>query len=229
MQDNKLSPRLMWIAEHVRDNTLLYDIGTDHAKLPAYLLDNNRIRAAVASDIHKGPLEKAKVFVDACGYTAKISLVLADGLSGIELTPPCDVAICGMGGETIVNILTAADSVKNKNIRLLLQPMTDFALLRSYLAESGFAITDEDIVFSDDREYQCIAAEFTGEKRTFSKAELELGAMCIAKRTPVFLQYVERKIKTLNVCITGRRKAGIDTSEEEKLLGEYQKILEGKI
>lgn len=228
MQDNKLSPRLMWIAEHVRDNILLYDVGTDHAKLPVYLLDKKTITGSVASDIHKGPLDKAKIFVEACGYSDEIKLVLADGLSGITLDAPCDIAICGMGGETMVNILSAADGVKDGNVRLLLQPMTDFSLLRSYLSKNGFAIIDEDIVFSDDREYQCIAAEYSGNAYTLSNAELEIGAMCITKRTPAFLKYVERRIKTLNVCITGRRKSGIDTSAEEELFGEYQKILEGR-
>lgn len=229
MQDNKLSPRLLWIAERVRKGILLYDVGTDHAKLPAYLLDNGIITAAVASDIHKGPLEKAKVFVNACDYSEKIELRLADGLCGIELKFPCDIAICGMGGETIVNILKVADAVKNSAVRLLLQPMTDFAALRAYLSENGFAITDEDIVFSDDREYQCIVAEFTGKKTALSAAELEVGAMCIERRTPVFLGYIERKIKTLGVCIAGKRRAGIDTTVEDNLLCEYQKILEGRI
>ena len=229
MQDNKLSPRLLWIAERVRNNILLYDVGTDHAKLPAYLLDNNRIFAAVASDIHKGPLEKAKVFVDACGYSKKIELRLADGLCGIEVKNPCDIAICGMGGETIVNILKAAEGVKFAGVRLLLQPMTDFTFLRTYLSENGFSITDEDIVFSDDREYQCIVAEFTGKNTSLSAVELEVGALCIKRRTPVFLGYVERKIKTLGVCIAGKQRAGIDTAAEENLICEYQKILEGRI
>lgn len=227
MQDNKLSKRLLWIADRVRENILLYDVGTDHAKLPAYLLDNKRITSSVASDIHKGPLDKAQTFINVCGYKDYIKLVLADGLTGIEIKPPCDIAICGMGGETIVNILSAEEDIRDKNVRLLLQPMTDFAYLRGYLSENGFAIVDEDIVFSDDREYQCIVAEFTGEKYTLTDTEKELGKLCIEKRGEVFLQYVERKIKMLDACIAGKGKAAIDTSFEESLRNEYKKILEG--
>lgn len=218
----------MWIAERVRENVILYDVGTDHAKLPVYLLDNKRITYSVASDIHKGPLDKAQIFVNMCGYKDRIKLVLADGLSGIDVKSPCDIAICGMGGETIVNILSVAEGVRDENVRLLLQPMTDFALLRTYLSENGFAIVDEDIVFSDDREYQCVVAEFTGEKYLLTDSEKELGKLCIEKRGGVFLQYVQRKINTLNICIAGKRKASIDTSFEEALLCEYQRILEGK-
>lgn len=228
MQDNKLSQRLLWIAGRVRENIRLYDVGTDHAKLPVYLLERGMIASSVASDIHRGPLVTAKEFVASCGYSDKIELVLADGLCGIDIIPPCDIAICGMGGETIVNILSAADGIRDNNVRLLLQPMTDFTLLRTYLSQNGFAIIDEDIVFSDNREYQCIVAEYTGETYVLSAAENELGAKCIAKRSDTFLRYVERKINTLDVCIAGKQKACIDTSADEALRSAYKTILEEK-
>ena len=228
MQDNKLSQRLLWIADRVRKGTLLYDVGTDHAKLPVYLLEKGQICGAVASDIHKGPLEKAKIFVGVSGYNSKIELVLADGLSGIEVKSPCDIAICGMGGETIVNILSAKEDVKASGVRLLLQPMTDFTALRNFLCKNGFAITDEDVVYSDNREYQCIVAEYTGEKYTLSLVEKELGKMCIKRRSPAFLQYVGKKLQSLNVCINGKKKAALNTSAEEALALEYTNILEGK-
>ena len=228
MQDNKLSARLLWIADRVRKNIKLYDVGTDHAKLPAYLLEKNIITSSVASDIHQGPLDKAQIFVNMCGYKDCIRLVKADGLIGIDILPPCDISICGMGGETIVNILSAAEKVRDKNVRLLLQPMTDFARLRTFLSENGFAIVDEDIVFSDDREYQCIVAEYTGNAYELSAVEKELGKLCISKRGKIFLQYVERKIKTLEVCINGKKKASIDVSFEVALYEEYRRILEEK-
>ncbi len=227
MQDNKLSKRLLWIAERVREGTVLYDVGTDHAKLPVYLLDNGRISRAVASDIHKGPLEKTKAFLSLCGHSDRIDLVLADGLCGIDLVSPSDVSVCGMGGETIVNILAAKDEVKDKNIRLLLQPMTDFACLRTFLCENGFAIIDEDVVFSDNREYQCIVAEYTGERYALTDVEKELGAGCIEKHSDVFLKYLDKKIRSLNVCIDGKKRASLDVSFEEEMLREYFKILEG--
>lgn len=228
MQDNKLSARLLWIANRVRENIKLYDVGTDHAKLPAYLLDNNRITSSVASDIHQGPLDKAQVFVNMCGYKDRISLVKADGLMGIDIVPPCDISICGMGGETIVNILSAAEKVRDGNVRLLLQPMTDFSKLRTFLSEQGFEIIDENIVFSDDREYQCIVAVYSGNAYELSAVEKELGKLCIAKRGDVFLQYVERKINSLETCINGKKKASLDVSFEELLCEEYRRIQEDK-
>ncbi|MBQ6614172.1 MAG: SAM-dependent methyltransferase [Clostridia bacterium] len=228
MQDNKLSNRLLWIADRVRKDTFLYDVGTDHAKLPVYLLDNGQITGAVASDIHKGPLEKAKIFVGVSGYNDKIELALADGLSGIEVKAPCDIAICGMGGETIIGIISAAEGVKNSGVRLLLQPMTDFTALRSFFCENGFAIIDEDVVYSDNREYQCIVAQYTGEKYTLTDVEKELGKMCIEKRSAAFLQYVGRRKQSLGVCIEGKKRAELDTSSEDALLYEYNRILEGE-
>ena len=49
----KLSPRLQCIAELVRPGARLADVGTDHAYLPVWLLQNGKITRAVASEISK--------------------------------------------------------------------------------------------------------------------------------------------------------------------------------
>ena len=36
------------------------DVGTDHGYIPIYLIKNNICKRAIASDINKGPVEKAK-------------------------------------------------------------------------------------------------------------------------------------------------------------------------
>jgi hypothetical protein len=56
----KISKRLCTVAQYVRDGAVVADIGTDHAYLPIYLAEQGKIKRAVASDINKGPLEKAK-------------------------------------------------------------------------------------------------------------------------------------------------------------------------
>lgn len=111
---------------------------------------------------------------------------MCDGLQGIVSFAPTDIAICGMGGETICAILQEANRLKDPNVRLLLQPMTDFALLRRFLSSRGFGILDEEIVESEHRLYQCLAVSFTGCPYTLTEAEAEVGPLNIKRRDQYF-------------------------------------------
>lgn len=229
MQDNTIRPRLLWFAERVRDGVTFADIGTDHAKLPVFLVKNGKISHAFASDIGEGPIERARAYIAINGLSDKIKTYIGDGVTHLDIQLPADIAVCGMGGETIINIIDSAPFLKNSDIRLLLQPMTDFTMLRRYLAENGFEALDEDIVESDGRMYQCLMVCYTAKQYQLSDAEAELGKMCIEKRSDTFLKYVQRRYNIVKKCADGKIKAGLNASEEAALLADYDKILKGEI
>ena len=54
-----LTPRLLKTAELITPCKKLADIGTDHAYIPVYALQNNLAETVVASDINEGPLNNA--------------------------------------------------------------------------------------------------------------------------------------------------------------------------
>ena len=56
-----LDPRLEAAASFVEPGAVVADVGTDHAYLPLYLLETGAARFAVASDINRGPLERARI------------------------------------------------------------------------------------------------------------------------------------------------------------------------
>ena len=124
--------RLLAAAGYARQGKFIADVGTDHAYLPVYLAEAGVSAGAVATDINRGPLERAAANVAAAGLSDKITLRLADGLDGVEAFCPEDIFILGMGGELIARILGNSDSIKNENIRLILQPMTRQAALRRF-------------------------------------------------------------------------------------------------
>lgn len=229
MNDNTLKPRLLWFAERVRNNVIFADIGTDHAKLPVFLVKNGKISHAIASDLGDGPIERARTYIAISGLSDRIKAYIGDGVTHLDILPPADIAICGMGGETIISIIDSAPFLKNSDIRLLLQPMTDFSLLRKYLSANGFETVDEDIVESDERMYQCMVLSYSGNAYQLGDAEAELGKICIEKRSATFLKYVQRRYDVLKKCILGKLKAGLDVSTESSLLAEYDRILKGEI
>lgn len=162
MQSLTLTNRLMTVAAFVRNCRLTADVGTDHGYLPAFLVMSGKTQRAIAADIGKGPLESAAKTVEKYGLTDKISLMLSDGLQNI---PPKteEIIIAGMGGTLIVDILSAAPWIKNKNIHLVLQPMTHSYDVRKFLCENGFYIDDEKCCEDDGRTYVVMSVCFGGE------------------------------------------------------------------
>lgn len=156
-----LDKRLSMVASMVRRGSRVADIGTDHAYLPVYLVQNGVCPSGIAADIGEGPLEAARHTVTEAGLTDKIALRLGDGLSPVSPDEADDIVIAGMGGETIVEILSAADWVKNARLRLICQPMTRAEELRRWLLTNGFSVAEERLVKDGHRLYPVMTAAYT--------------------------------------------------------------------
>ena len=217
MTNLRISKRLGAAAALCRDNAFIADVGTDHAYLPIYLLQNNKIRGGVVSDINKGPIERAKDHICEYGAADKLTPVLCDGLAPLESFSPEDIFILGMGGELIAKIISEADFTKKKGVRLILQPMTHPELLRKFLTENGYRIVKETLV-EEEKIYQILAAEYSGEITVYNQTELLFGKQNIASPTPLFYKLLDRTQKVMLDRIEPKRAAGADTSEEENLL-----------
>ena len=156
-----LDKRLSAVAALVRSGSRLADIGTDHAYLPVHLVQAGVCPAAIASDIGIGPLEAASHTVTTAGLTSKIALRLGDGLATVAAGEVEDIAIAGMGGETIASILEAAPWVRDGRLRLILQPMTRAEDLRRWLLCNGFSVSEEHLIIDGRHLYPVLAAEYT--------------------------------------------------------------------
>ncbi len=156
-----LDKRLSTVASMVRRGSRVADIGTDHAYLPVYLVQAGICSGGIAADIRSGPLDAARRTVTEAGLTDVIALRLGDGLAPVAADEADDIVIAGMGGETIVEILSAADWVKDTRLQLVLQPMTRAEELRRWLLTSGFTITEERLVRDGHRLYPVMAAAYT--------------------------------------------------------------------
>jgi len=143
MKDFKPDERLASAMALVRQGARFADIGTDHAYLPLALLREGRIEYAVCSDINNGPLLSAIQNASEAGLSDKMKFVLADGAAHLADEDIEDVAILGMGGELIADIIDRAPSLKSEDVNLILQPMTRQGHLRHYLITGGFEILRE--------------------------------------------------------------------------------------
>lgn len=210
--------RLRAAAELVRQGAVFADIGTDHALLPVFLCKTGRIVRAVAADINKGPLAAAQRQVEEADLADRIRLHLADGLSGLEHEGLTDIAICGMGGELIVSILSRAPFVKDPRVRLILQPMTHVSDLRHYLADQGFRIVAERTASASGKCYFCFAAEYTGEPYKLTRMEATFGRLSARDFSDELLLLLKKEIRAVEKKCCGLRQKGTPDLDEEAYL-----------
>ncbi len=226
----KLSPRLMSAVPYVRPGHLLADIGTDHAYLPIYLCQagimtpvtaaNGEVISAVASDINKGPVERANLHIATQGMASKIRTVCTSGLQGLDIYAPQDIVIFGMGGELILSILQEADWIKKEDTRLILQPMTHPEKLREGLSALGFAITGETLCEEGPRIYQIICADYDPAHATppASPAHALTGHLYPPTQKKLHQKLIQKFMAKENACRIARGQAGQDTSVEDATL-----------
>lgn len=157
-----LTERLRTAAGLVRHDRKTVDVGTDHGYLPAFLVMGGITDDATAADIGKGPLDNAKKTLEKYSLDEKIKTVLSDGLQKIDPDTE-EIIICGMGGTLIAEILGKAEWIKNKEVHLILQPMTHSYDVRKFLCENGFYIDTEKFCTDLGRDYVVISAFYNGE------------------------------------------------------------------
>ena len=157
----QLNSRLAAIAGMVPPDTIIADVGTDHAYLPIWLVKKKVCPKAVAMDIRRGPLDRARE--NMCRYQVedKISLRLSDGLEQLSPGEADIIVIAGMGGELISRILSRAQWLKQTSSRLILQPMSAAAELRMWLSEEKYRLQREIAVMDAGRIYTVMEAFYS--------------------------------------------------------------------
>ena len=70
----ELSKRLLAVASLVTTGSIVADIGTDHAYIPLYLIQEKKAPGAIAMDVNEGPLLRAEEHVRDAGLTEQIRL-----------------------------------------------------------------------------------------------------------------------------------------------------------
>ncbi|HFI0176767.1 TPA: tRNA (adenine(22)-N(1))-methyltransferase TrmK [Streptococcus suis] len=158
--ETKLSRRLEAVASYVPQGARLADVGSDHAYLPLFLVEQGRIDFAVAGEVVQGPYQSALQNVEQAGQSDKISVRLANGLAAVELDDQVStVTIAGMGGRLIAEILEAGKDKLCSVERLVLQPNNREDDVRRWLLAHDFQLIAEEILEENDKIYEILVAE----------------------------------------------------------------------
>jgi len=205
-----LSKRLTEIAKMIDKNKVVFDVGSDHALLPCFLLKEGICKKVYAGEIAQGPLNKVKEAVSSYGYEGKLIPVFSDGLK--DAPEDCEViVIAGMGFYTIKHILDNCDVEKYDYF--IVQSNTDVDLLRSYIAEKGYEIIDENVVH-DNFYYQIVKFRYSEDKK-YSPIEIKYGPINISRMDETFVEYLnELKIRLQDINVRANKEEYRQTIRE---------------
>ncbi len=176
-----LDSRLSLCAELVRVGAKLADIGTDHAYLPVHLALSGKIECAIAADINSDPLNRGKQTIENYDATHMVSTRLSNGLEEISADEVTDIVIAGMGADTIIGIISAAQWLKDESKRLILQPMTKSERVIAYLYDNGFEIKEQKCCIAEGKPYTVMCVHFTGHNTPCSEYFSYTGNLCPEK------------------------------------------------
>lgn len=164
MKYENIGSRLLMAANLVCGGKTVCDVGCDHGKLSLYLVKSGKAEKIIATDINKMPLQKAIDLFGRHGISDKARFYLTDGLQGLTDTDDIThVVICGLGGDTIAQIIRNAPFIKQNSVKLVLLPAQSGDKVRQFLYENGYSITGEHTVGENKKYYTAITAEYTGE------------------------------------------------------------------
>ncbi|WP_195517655.1 tRNA (adenine(22)-N(1))-methyltransferase [Weissella cibaria] len=194
----QLSRRLATVASYVPDGARLADIGSDHAYLPANLLLNKRISFAIAGEVAQGPLDNVQHEINRHRLGDVLVPRLADGLAAVQPEDLIDtVTIAGMGGRLIAQILTAGHADAQRYQRLILQPNIDIDVVRTWLMDNGYQLTDETVVADDGHFYEILVA--VPGHVTYDKQALQFGPYNLVNRPEAWLTKWQREYDRIGV------------------------------
>ena len=188
---------------------LAADIGTDHAHLPAALLQRGRCQHMILTDLSESALKNARETVIRCRLSDRTDLRAGNGLQPLE--EACGmISVTGMGGRTVHDILLEGME-KLKGASLVLSAHTDLPLIREAVCRIGYHLDREDPCFCAGRYYLVLRAR--PGACSLTPRELRLGGPLFQSASPQLVPYLTRRREVLQDKLRGLVSA--DKPEED--------------
>ena len=194
---------------------LAADIGTDHAHLPAALLQRGRCQHMILTDLSESALLNARETVIRCHLSARTDLRAGNGLQ--PLAEPCGmISITGMGGRTVHDILLQGRE-KLLGASLILSAHTDLPLIREAVCCIGYHLDREEPCFCAGRYYLVLRAR--PGAGILSPREIRLGGPLFNSFSDQLIPYLIRRRDVLQDKLRGLVSADIP---QESLIAQVQ-------
>ena len=220
----RLSSRLAAVAKYVLHGQAMADVGTDHAQLPLFLLREGVVPNAVALDVAEGPFLTAQHA--SRGMVDRISVRRSDGLDGLKNNEVSTICICGMGGNTMAEILRRGKPVWTKAKRLVLQPQGMATSVRQVVVDSGWDCVDGELVMDRGKLFIVEVWQPVVVAPRWSALDYRWGRRTRSLPDPLFGTWLTRELADVELALSRMSESGaIDCSAAEQAQQERRTIL----
>lgn len=194
-----VSKRIEFIISNLEKVNTLADIGTDHGYVPLLCIRKGICDKAIACDINKDPLDKARLNAVLEGMGDELEFRLGDGLEPLKDNEVNEVVIAGMGGNLIRDILESNINKVNSMDYVILVPAQNPEVLREYLYNNDFEILKEDLCYDDGIYYELFKVKRAeGHATQLDDIYYEISPMLLRGKHPLMKEYLDFKINEYN-------------------------------
>lgn len=233
----ELSKRLQAVADMVSVGNVACDAGCDHGYVSIYLVQKRICPNVIAMDVNAGPLAQAKAHIDAYGLGKYIDTRLSDGVTALTVGEADSLILAGMGGRLVIKILTDGKEKIDHMKELILQPQSEIEVVRAFLREIGYVISEENMVYEDGKYYPMMKATRVSEDEYFETNEVltetciedsicqaaydRYGELLLREKHPVLYQFLIWEQKKDKAVLTALKQGAVkDTLRGQSRLEE---------
>lgn len=221
-----ISKRLKCIENLIDSCEVVADIGTDHAYLPIDLIKQKICIRAIASDINRGPVQKARKNISQENMNKYIECRLGPGLSTIKCNEANVLIIAGMGGNLIRDIVETGIDVFKTAEYAVLQPVQNPEILRKYIYERGFSVINEELCFDENKYYEIIKVKYDNKPRKLDDIDYEISKILFNNKHKLLKKYICYKIEKYGKILSNINDPGELAQERRIKLQEKLEKLE---
>lgn len=150
-----MANRIKTLVDLIKNNSVVADIGCDHAYLIIELLKQNKVIYAFGIDNKDGPINNAKTNLSKYPFT-NYSLIKADGLN-FSFDKKIDTLVfAGLGGLNTIEIIDE-NKDKLKNIKYIVTDIhRDDNKVKEYLINLNYQIDEEINIIDKKKKYHLV-------------------------------------------------------------------------
>ena len=213
-----LSKRLYTIYQFVPKGAVVADVGADHGKLIMSLVKDGIIHFGYAIENKIGPYKRLFLAIENEKLLDSITPLMSDGIK--DLSPDVNtLVLAGMGGLLIVDILGKYPDKLSHVTDIICDAHTANYELRKNVADLGFMIQKETIVFEDNVYYEII--HFVRGHDDYSEDDYSFGPCLRNTKDPLYIQKWNKRLNKIEELLL----LDIDGKRRNELLKEKEAIL----